>query len=360
MATASSIGRRLTSAAGAGPIGVLLVNTGTPRSTATGDVRRYLRQFLSDPRVIDLHPLARWLLLELVILPFRPAKSAAAYKQIWTSRGSPLLTNCVDLAVAVQAELQKAASSQYHVELAMQFGDPSIGTALDNLQAKGATRLVVGPLFPHYAAASYGSAAAAVCAVAAQRWVVPALQFVEPFWFRPQFIDAVVSGARTAIQEFNPDHILFSYHGIPERHCTKTDLSGAHCLRRPDCCEAVQAANAHCYRAQCVATTRRLVAELGLTAEKTTTAFQSRLGRTPWIKPYTDHVLRDLGKTGVQRLLVLEPSFVADCLETLEEIGIRGRADFARAGGGELRLLPSLNANEGWVRGLAAMIAAVG
>ncbi len=337
-------------------VGVLLVNTGTPKSTATGDVRRYLRQFLSDPRVIDLHPLARWLLLELVILPFRPARSAAAYRKIWTERGSPLLTNGLDLVHGLRTQLHSAVGAAYLVELGMQFGEPSIPAALDRLLAAGVSEVVVVPLFPQYAAASYGSAAAAVCSHAAQRWVVPSLKFVAPFWQSPAYLDAVVAGARAEIADFAPDHVLLSYHGVPERHCTRTDTTGSHCLRAQTCCDAIVPANAHCYRAQCMATSRALAAALGLDSQQVTTAFQSRLGRTPWIRPYTDHVIESLGKAGVQRLLVVEPSFVADCLETLEEVGMRGREDFRAAGGGELRLCPSLNASAVWVRGLASLV----
>lgn len=339
-----------------GPIGVVLVNTGTPDSPATGDVRRYLRQFLSDPRVIDLHPLARWLLLELVILPFRPAKSAHAYRQIWTERGSPLRFHCEDLAAGLQAALDAGGAGRFAVRLAMQFGSPSIDGALDALQQAGASQIVCVPLFPHYAAASYGSAAAAICAHSAERWVVPSLRFVPPFWHAPQFLDALIAAARAEIATFAPDHLLLSYHGVPVRHCTKTDLSGTHCSRSANCCDALVAANAHCYRAQCMATSRAMLQALDWPADRATTAFQSRLGRTPWIGPYADHAIAELGQRKTGKLLVIEPSFVADCLETLEEIGIRGKADFAAAGGGELRLLPSLNASAVWVRGLAELV----
>ena len=340
---------------GQAPIGVVLVNTGTPASPDTGDVRRYLRQFLSDPRVIDLPAAARWMLLELVILPFRPAKSAAAYRKIWTPQGSPLLVNGRDLAAGVQ----QALGDGYVVQLAMQFGHPTIADAMATVQTAGAAKVVVVPLFPQYAAASYGSAAAAVCAEAAKRWVVPSLQFVPPFWAAPGFLGALVAKAKPVIADWQPDHVLLSYHGVPERHCTKTDATGAHCLQKPDCCDTLVAANAHCYRAQCLATSRALVAQLGLLPTQVTTAFQSRLGRTPWITPHTDVVITELGHRGTQKLLVLEPSFVADCLETLEEIGIRGAADFKAAGGGELRLLPSLNADPAWCAGLAGLVSGV-
>lgn len=333
-------------------VGVLLVNTGTPASTSTADVRRYLRQFLSDPRVIDLPPLARFLLLELIILPFRPAKSAHAYKQIWTNRGSPLLVHGQDLAEGVQSAL----GSQAVVRLAMQFGQPSIPGALDELAALGIDRVVVLPLFPHYAAASFGSAAAAALSHAASRWTVPQLHVVEPFFDHPAFVSALTEHVRGHLAQLRPDHVVLSYHGVPERHCKKTDASGQHCLQRPDCCDRLVAANRNCYRAQCMATSRQLIADLGLDPAQTTTCFQSRLGRTPWIRPYTDHVLTELGQAGKQNVAVVEPSFVADCLETLEEIGVRGAADFRAAGGGKLTLVPSLNAQPAWSAAVAALV----
>lgn len=332
--------------------GIVLVNTGTPNSPEVADVRRYLRQFLNDPRVIDMHPLARWLLLELIILPSRPAKSAAAYRAIWTAEGSPLMVHCQALARAVQAQLGR----HVQVVLGMQYGSPSIAEAFDTLAAAGIDRVVIAPLFPHYASASFGSATAAVMKLAAERWVVPQVHVVPPFWDTPEFLAAVTEAARAQLAAFDPDHILLSYHGLPQHHCTQTDLTGQHCGKRGDCCDALLSANRNCYRAQCFGTSRAIVAALGLDPAQVTTAFQSRLGKVPWIRPYADEVITDLGKRGVRRLLVLEPSFVADCLETLEEIGIRGRHDFAAAGGGELRLVPSLNANALWVQGLAGLV----
>lgn len=331
--------------------GILLVNTGTPDSPAVGDVRRYLRQFLSDPRVLDMPPLARWLLLELVILPFRPAKSAEAYRKIWSEAGSPLRLHGLSLAEKLQEQLPGC-----EVRLAFQFGNPSIPSQIDGLRELGCDRLIIVPLFPHYAAASFGSTGAAVMQEAATRWVVPSVQIVEPFWDAPEFQQAVTEAVREHLQQFQPDHVLLAYHGVPERHCSKTDSSGQYCLKSSGCCDAIVHANRHCYRAQCFATSRALIDSLGLDPARTTTAFQSRLGRIPWIRPYADEVIAQLGRAGVKKLLVVEPSFVADCLETLEEIGIRGAADFRSAGGGELQLVPSLNTREVWVRGLAAII----
>lgn len=331
--------------------GILLVNTGTPDTPAVADVRRYLRQFLSDPRVIDMPALARWLLLELIILPTRPRKSAEAYHKIWTPAGSPLRLHGLSLAERLQAEL-----SDCQVRLAFQFGNPSIPSQLDALRDAGCDRLLVVPLFPHYAAASFGSTAAAVMTEAAKRWVVPSVQIAEPFWHAPEFLAAVTEAVREHLQQFAPDHILLAYHGVPERHCTRTDTTGSHCLKQPGCCDQLVAANRHCYRAQCLATSRALIEALALDPARTTTAFQSRLGRVPWVRPYADEVIPALARQGVKRLLVVEPSFVADCLETLEEIGMRGAEDFRAAGGEELQLVPSLNTRAVWVRGLAAIV----
>lgn len=332
--------------------GILLVNTGTPKSPQVRDVRAYLAQFLSDPRVIDIRPILRWLLLHLIILPFRPRQSAAAYRAIWTPQGSPLLVHSRDLTTQLQTAMGDAAI----VRLGMQFGEPSIPQAIDAFAREGVDRVIVLPLFPQYAAASWGSAAEAALKAVAERWVVPAIHLVAPFWDQPEYLDLQAERLRAAIAEQEPDHILFSYHGVPERHCTRTDLTGKHCLQNSACCEAVVDANRHCYRAQCFATTRELVARLGLDGAMYSTAFQSRLGRTPWIRPYTDRMLVDLGRRGVRKLLVAEPSFVADCLETLEEIGIRGRDDFRAAGGGDLYLLPAPNGDPVWAEALATIV----
>jgi ferrochelatase len=325
--------------------GLLLVNLGTPEEPTSPSVRRYLRQFLSDPRVIDINPIGRALLLNLVILPFRPAKSAAAYRQIWTERGSPLLFHGRDLAERAAAAL----GDDWAVELAMRYGDPAIGPALDRLRDRGVSEIVVLPLYPHAASSSTGSSLEVIYREAAARWNVPPLHVVPPFFAEPGFVEAFARVGEPAIAALGADHILFSYHGLPERHMRKSDYSGAHCLASDACCDAIGVANRDCYRAQCYATTRALVARLGLREGGYSTAFQSRLGRTPWIRPYTDQVLVELAGRGVKRLAVFCPAFVADCLETLEEIALRARADFKAAGGEELALVPSLNASPAWV-----------
>jgi ferrochelatase len=330
------------------PIGVLLVNLGTPDSPNVPDVRRYLREFLNDPRVIDINPVGRFLLLNLVILPFRPAKSAAAYRAIW-GQGSPLLVHSQRLCAGVQETL----GSRYVVELGMRYGSPSIPSALEKLQAKDLEKIVVLPLFPQYSAAATGSAVERVYDVVGKSWNVPAVEVLGDFYDEPAFIDAFAGIARTNITAFRPDYVLFSYHGLPERHMHKSDTTGRHCLQRPDCCDAIGPANRHCYRAQCYATTRALVARLGLSPEQHGVSFQSRLGRTPWIRPYTDVVLPELARAGKKRLAVMCPAFVADCLETVEEIGIRAKEQWASLGGEDLLLIPSLNAEPAWVKAVA-------
>ena len=332
--------------------GLLLCNLGTPDDPSPGSVRRYLREFLADPRVLDINPVGRWALLNLIILPLRPRKSAAAYRQIWTDRGSPLLTNSEDLTAAVRARL----GHDWVVELGMRYQRPSIASALDKLRASGADRIVVFPLYPQYSASSTGSSVEEVFRVAARPWVTPTLSFIEPFYDDPGFIEALAERGRPILQAERPDHVLFSFHGLPERHMHKSDPTGSHCLASQSCCDRMVAANRHCYRAQCFATARALGACLGLPEGSSSVSFQSRLGRTPWIRPYTDIVLTELAAKGKKRIVVFCPAFVADCLETLEEIGIRAKRDFVAAGGEGLTLVPSLNASPAWVDAVVELV----
>jgi len=334
--------------------GVLLVNLGTPASPSTRDVRRYLREFLSDPRVIDLPAPLRWLLLRTVILPFRPRRSAAQYASIWTAAGSPLLVHGRALAEALAAQL----GPDFVVALAMRYGEPSLAGALDQLAAADLAQIVVLPLYPQYASSSGGSSLERVYALAGARENVPALASISDFHDDPGFIEAFATVARPVLDAFRPDHVLLSYHGLPERHMRKADASGRHCLASPACCDAVGPVNRSCYRAQCFATSRVLAAALGLAPERHSVSFQSRLGRDPWIRPYTDERLPELARAGVRRLAVLCPAFVADCLETLEEIGIRAREQWLALGGEDLALVPSLNASRRWVEAVARLVRA--
>ncbi len=334
--------------------GLLLVNLGTPDAPEEGEVRRYLREFLSDPRVLDISGPLRWALLELFILPTRPARSAEAYRKVWTAQGSPLLVH----GRALAARMAEALGPTWAVELGMRYGNPSLRSALDKLSAAGARTLTLVPLYPQYASSSTGSTLERVYQLTGAAWNVPALRVVEPFFDHPAFIDAWVEVARPVLLEAQADHVLFSFHGLPERQVLKSDVSGKHCLQSAGCCDVAVAENRWCYRAQCFSTARLLASRLGIAAEHSTVSFQSRLGRTPWLKPYTDLLLGKLAQQGVRRLAVLCPAFVADCLETEEEIGIRARADFLRAGGAALTLVPSLNAHPAWVRALVQLVQA--
>jgi protoporphyrin/coproporphyrin ferrochelatase len=325
--------------------GVLLVNLGTPDGPESGPVRRYLREFLSDPRVLDIHPVGRWLLLNLVILPVRPARSAEAYQKVWMKQGSPLLVHSRALAAAVAERLQ----GEYEVELAMRYGNPSLPHAVKALRARGVKEFILLPLYPQEATSSTSSTVARAYEVLAEPWDALPVRVVPAFHDHPGFLDAFAEVARPVIAEARADHVLFSYHGLPERHMRKSDPSGQHCLASASCCDVLTDVNRHCYRAQCFATTRALAERLGLAPGGYTLSFQSRLGRTPWIKPYTDLVLPELAKKGVKRLAVMCPAFVADCLETLEEVGLRAREQFVESGGESLTLIPSLNSHPSWV-----------
>ena len=332
--------------------GVLLIQLGTPEAPTTSAVRRYLREFLSDPWVLDISPPARWALLNLIILPFRPKKSAHAYQQIWTDDGSPLMVHSVALA----DKLGAALGQDYSVALGMRYGSPSITDALQQLDAAGATEVAVLPLYPQYAMSSTGTALACLYEEASRHDVVPTLQVIPEFYDHPLYLDGCATLIEAERTDFRPDHILFSYHGLPERQVKKADRSGSHCLATDSCCDRIVPANRSCYRAQTFATTRGLTKRLGLAQDEFSVGFQSRLGRTPWIQPYTDEVLLELAQRGVKRLLVTCPSFVSDCLETLEEIGIRAKAAFIAAGGEDLRLVPCLNSDPAWVETVATMV----
>ena len=333
--------------------GVLLVNLGTPDAPTPRAVRRYLDEFLSDPRIIDIPFLARQLLLRLFILPFRPKKSAAAYATIWTAEGSPLLTYSRSLVAKVQGLLGEGTP----VELGMRYGNPSIASALTRLEERGATEIVCLPLYPQYSSASTGSSVDKVMKEIAPLWNIPAVRFEGAFYNAPWFLDCFADVARPQLAAFAPDFVVLSYHGLPERHMNKSDRTGgSHCLTSSACCDRIVDANAFCYRAQCFATTRGLAERLGFAPGTYETTFQSRLGRTPWIRPYTDVFLPELAKKGAKRVAVLCPAFVADCLETIEEIGERARADWKALGGEELMLVSSLNDDARWAQAVAQVV----
>ncbi len=331
--------------------GVLLVNTGSPDAPEVSETRRYLRQFLSDPRVIDIAPLKRWLLLNFVILPRRPKQSAAAYRSIWTDRGSPLIVHSEDFRDGLRAALPDRL-----IEIGMAYGRPSVPEALDTLLGQGADRVVVAPMFPQYASATVGSALELTYKTAASKRNVTALSAVAPFYDAPEFLDAWAAVARPQLDAFVANHVLFSYHGLPERQIFKCDPTGKHCLKHEDCCERYREANPNCYRAHCFATTRGIVERLGLAEDSYTIAFQSKLGRDHWLGPAADKTIVRLAESGVKRLAVLSPAFVADCIETMEELGVRGRESFLENGGEAFESVSSLNSDPAWVSGFASIL----
>ena len=332
--------------------GVLIINLGTPNGATTGEVRKFLREFLSDPNVIDINPVARRLLLYLYVLPFRPIRSARAYKKVWTRDGSPLLVHGRDLARELGSRLGKGIP----VYLAMRYGNPSISTALKRLKEHGVDRIVILPLYPQFAASTITSTMDKVAQEARSLWADPSVVQIPPFYSHPGFIRSMAAIGKPLLGALDPDHILMSYHGLPERHIRKIDAKGMHCLANDSCCDRIQEVNRNCYRAHCFETSRLLARELGLAPGDYTVCFQSRMGRAPWIKPYTDRVVERLAKTGKKRVAVFCPAFVADCLETLEEIGIRGREQFVAAGGETLTLIPSLNTHPMWVETVTEML----
>ena len=308
--------------------GVLLIKLGTPDSPDTKSVRRYLRQFLSDPFVIDINPVFRWLLVNLIIIPFRSPKSAEAYRKIWTEEGSPLLVNSLKFTKSLQEKL----GNDYAVQIGMRYGEPSIRHALWRLNHRDIDRILVFPLYPHYASSSTGTCLKEVKRVCKKMKMEKAIDILPPFFDHRGFIRSFAEVGRPHLA--GTDHVLFSFHGLPERHIQKGDP----------------------YRDQCFITSEALAKELSLEPGTFSVSFQSRLGRTPWIKPYTDLELVRLAREGKKRIAVFCPAFVADCLETLEEIAIRGRETFIGAGGEELILVPSLNDYAAWAEEAARMI----
>lgn len=329
---------------------LLLVNLGTPDSTSVDDVRRYLREFLGDPDVISLPAPLRFLLLEGVILRTRPKKSAEAYRKIWTERGSPLMFHSLDLVDRVRERV----APDTRVELAMRYGNPSIKSVLETLQRDGVDEICVFPLYPQYSRASTLTVEKKLKADCAALGYRPTLSWVPAFYDDPSFIDAFVEVGKKAMADFPFDKVLMSFHGYPERYLREDDPSGHHCLRRADCCDVDVDANKDCYKHQCVGTAKALNEKLGLRDDQVVTCYQSRL-RDTWVKPFTDEVVVDAAKNGARRLLVFCPAFVADCLETLEEIALRAEEDFKAAGGETLRLVPSLNSEPVWADAVVAM-----
>lgn len=325
---------------------VLLCNLGSPASTRIEDVRAYLREFLMDPHVLQMPSFARWLLVNLFVLPFRPARTAEAYASIWSEEGPPLLVYSERLKDALGQHLGRP------IALGMRYGSPSLEEAFAELSSSGARRVLLAPLYPQFADSTNTTCIELATRIATRLGIE--LQVLAPFYQEPAWLEALSESCRRAMPtEF--DCLLFSFHGLPEIHIKRADPTGTTCLKRSDCCEAPGPAAATCYRHQCLVSTREIAGRLGLTTNQYRVSFQSRLGRAKWLQPATDQLLESLPSEGVKHLAVACPGFTADNLETLEEIGIRGREAFLQAGGASFTLLPCLNDDPVWVRGLAAL-----
>jgi ferrochelatase len=326
-------------------VGIVLMNLGSPDSTAVPDVKRYLIEFLMDKRVIDYPWLFRKILIEGMIVPKRAAKSAEAYASIWWEEGSPLIVLTKQLQKAVQNDMQ------IPVEVAMRYGNPGQEEAYDNLlkQNPGLKQVILLPLYPHYAMSSYETAVEHAKEVYRKKKYKFELSIIPPYYDEPEYINALAESMRPYLQQ-EYDYILFSYHGLPERHIYKGDPTKAHCMKVNDCCHVKSAAHDYCYRHQVTITSELVAAKLGLPKDKWGISFQSRLGREEWMKPYTVNRLESLPGEGKRRLLVACPAFVSDCLETLEEIAVEGKHTFLNNGGETFTMIPCLNIHPLWVK----------
>jgi ferrochelatase len=330
--------------------GVLLVNLGTPDSPSVKDVRSYLSQFLNDPRVIDIPWLARKILVNLIIVPFRAPKSAAIYKKLWTANGSPLLY----FSNKVTALLQQVLGTDYDVHLAMRYKNPSIPSVLEVMRRKNYSRIIILPMFPQYASASTGSAFDEVMRVLRTWWVIPDVKFISQYYDDPGFIEALVARGKQYDTDAY-DHILFSYHGLPERQVDKVYSEGL--CSDHDCENEITEENKFCYKATCYATTRLLAERLNISKERYTVCFQSRLDKK-WLEPFSDKVVEECARKGMKRILVFSPAFTADCLETIIEIGDEYQEIFKEHGGQKVQLVESLNDHPLWISCLKQLISA--
>jgi ferrochelatase len=332
--------------------GVLLIQLGTPDSPRVSDVRSYLSEFLNDPRVIDLPYLIRKILVNGIIVPFRAPKSAKIYKELWElgEGKSPLLTH----TLALQALLQKNFEGEHvTIEMAMRYKNPSLDSVLERMRLANYDRIVLLPLFPQYASASTGSAIEKAMDIIRKWWVIPEIKIISQFYDNPGYIHSIVDNAKK-FQLSDYDHILFSYHGLPERQVDKVYEGTDLCEDQP--CELeVNEKNKFCYKATSYATTRLIAKELGLTEKDYTVCFQSRLDKK-WLTPFSDKVVEEWAEKGAKKLLVFSPAFVADCLETLIEIGDEYQEIFEEKGGEKVQLVPSSNTHPAFVEGLTKLI----
>jgi ferrochelatase len=333
---------------------ILFANLGSPDSYENKDVHRYLTEFLMDERVIDIPKFWRTILVRGIIVPFRTAGSAAKYKTIWTKEGSPL--------VHITREQTRLYEEMSNLPAAycMRYGNPHPKAALDSLVKDNPDlqEVILFPFYPHYAMSSYETAVKYVQDIYAEGRYTFRLKVVPPFYNEPVYIEALANSIAPYYND-GLDQILFSYHGIPERHVQKTDCTGNHCLKTPDCCNVPSPAHAVCYRHQVTETTRLVAERLGIPKEKYMVTFQSRLGRDKWLEPFTAKTLKEMPAKGIRNVAVVCPAFTTDCLETLEEMNVEGREDFLHAGGTSFTLIPCLNTNPEWIAAMHTLIGKV-
>ncbi|EHQ25399.1 ferrochelatase [Mucilaginibacter paludis] len=332
--------------------GVLLINLGTPDSPSVSDVRKYLDEFLMDPRVIDVNPVLRTFLVKGIIVPFRSPKSAKLYQHIWDDKtGSPLL----HYSILQHQQLKDELGDEYQVELAMRYQSPSIESALNRLKEALVQSILVIALFPQYASASSGSVHEKVMDIVGNWQTIPDISFINSFHDNELMIETFADNGRK-YQPETYDHILFSFHGLPQRQLIKCDHTGQYCLKVNGCCDTLNDTNKLCYSAQSHHTAQLIAQKLNIPADRYTICFQSRLGSDPWVQPYTSEVIKKLANEGKKRLLVFCPAFVADCLETVYEVSVEYHEEFIAAGGEHVQLVESLNDSPKWIRALKEMV----
>ena len=330
--------------------GALLVNLGSPNSTSVKDVRNYLDEFLMDKRVIDTPYLIRAFVVKGIILNTRPKQSAKAYKKIWWDEGSPLIV----LSERLTKKVQK--NSDIPIELAMRYGSPSIKSGIEKLAIKGVTEIFVIPLYPQFAMATTETITVLAEKIIKKQFPHIKLTHLPAFYQREDYIEALSNSIKTTLKKTNPEQLLFSYHGVPERHIKKSDITKSHCKIDGSCCNTPSPAHEFCYRHQCYETTKLVAQKLNLKEGFYSTSFQSRLGRDPWLQPYTDQTIDNFAKKGIKHLAVVTPAFVSDCLETLEEIGVEAKHSFKKNGGSEFTTIPCLNDDDNWAKTISKWI----
>ncbi len=328
---------------------VLLINLGTPDSPSVKDVRKYLFEFLNDPRVIDINPIGRFFLVNFIIVPFRSPKSAKIYKELWTDKGSPIMI----YGESVKEKLQKELGNDFEVELAMRYKNPGLDEVCARMEKRGYEKIIILPLFPQYASASTGSAIEKAMKLISKWWVIPEIKIISQFYNDENYLNCVIEQSKKYhLNDY--DHILFSYHGLPVRQVDKVYSDGKPCTDH-NCEEEINEDNTYCYKATCFATTRMLAEKLNLPKERYTVCFQSRLDKD-WLEPFSDKVVEEWAKKGAKKLLVFSPAFVADCLETTVEIGIEYQKIFKDNGGEKVQLVESLNDHPMWINTLKKIV----